>query len=80
MFSKLKVNEYTCVFKAIQCLKLTVSHPDDRIFIGVVSDVSVVLRETTLTIQILLRQAQQFEKEIESVVSLSTTEITEIKR
>ena len=48
--------------------------PEDRIFNHVISDISVVLRETTLTI------SDSIESEIVRAVFLSTTEITEIIR
>ena len=50
---------------------------EDRIFNRVISDISVVLRETTLTISDSIQTGSPVEKEIVRVVSLTTTEITE---
>ena len=56
-----------------------VSHPKDMIFFNrVISDISVVLRETTHTISDSIETP--VECEILGVVSLSTTEITEMTR
>ena len=60
---------------------IILSHPDpeDRIFNRVISDISVVLRETTLTISDSIEAGSAVESEIVCVVvSLSKTEITEI--
>ena len=46
--------------------------PEDRIFNRVITDISVILRETNLTI------SDSIETEIVRVVYLSLTEITEI--
>ena len=56
------------------------SDREDRIFNRVISDISVVLRETTLTISDFMVTDSPVESEIVRVVSLSTTEITEITR
>ena len=48
-------------------------------FYRVISDISVIQRETTLTISDSLRQSQQSKPNCESG-SLSTTEITDITR
>ena len=53
---------------------------DDRIFDRVISDISVVLRETSLTISNSNESVSPVEFEIVRVVSLSTTEITETIR
>ena len=50
--------------------------PKDRIFIRVISDISVVLRETTLTIPDSIETVSSVEYEI--VGSLCTTELIEI--
>ena len=57
-------------------------YPEDRIFDHVISDISVLLRETTLSLSISdsLGTVSQVESEKVRVVSLSTTEITEITR
>ena len=54
--------------------------PEDRNFYRVISDISVVLRKTTLTILDSIQTDSPVESEIVRVVSLSTTEITEITR
>ena len=53
-------------------------NPDDRIFNRVISVISVVQRETTLTITDSIETGSPLVSEIVRVVSLSTTEITEI--
>ena len=50
------------------------------IFKHVISDISVVLRETTTTTSDSFETGTPVETEIVKVVSLSTTEITEITR
>ena len=55
-----------------------VPDPEDRIFNRAISDISVVLRETTLTISYSIETGSQVETEKVRVVSLSSTEITEI--
>ena len=52
----------------------------DRISNRVISDASVVLRETTLTFSDSIETGLPVKTEIVRVVSLSTTEITEITR
>ena len=59
---------------------LKVSHPEDGIFNRVISDASVAVRKTTLTISDVFETCSPVENEIMRVVPLSTTEITEIKR
>ena len=54
-----------------------VPHPDDLNFNRVISDISVVLRETTLTISDFIETDSPVETEIVVVIYLSTTEITE---
>ena len=54
--------------------------PEDRIFNRVISDISVVLRETTLILPDSIETGSLVETEIVRVVSLSKTEITEISR
>ena len=56
------------------CFK--VSDPEDRTFNHVISDISIVLREATLTISDSIETVSAVESEIMRVVSLSTTEIT----
>ena len=56
------------------------SDPEDRIFNRVISDISVVPRETTLTISDCIETGSPRETEIVRVVSLSTTEIPETTR
>ena len=53
---------------------------EDRIFNRVISDISVVLRETTLTFSDSIEAGLPVEYEIARVVSLSSTEITDITR
>ena len=61
---------------------LTYPDPQDRIFNRVISDISVMLRETTLTFSdsIGTVSSSPVETGIVRVVSHSTTEITEITR
>ena len=54
--------------------------PEDRVFNRVISDISVVQRETTLTISDSIETASLVGSEILRVVSPSTTKITEITR
>ena len=63
-------------------LKVLLRHPDpeDRIFNRFISDISIVLRETTLTISGSIETVSPVESERVRVVSLSSTEITEITR
>ena len=56
------------------------SFSEDQIFNHVISDISLVLRETTLTTSDSIETGSPIETEIVRVVSLSTTEITEITR
>ena len=58
------------------------SYPDseDRIFNRVITDISVVLKETTLTISDSIETGSPVETKIVRVVSLKTTEIIEITR
>ena len=53
---------------------------EDRIFNRVISDISVVLKKTTVTISDSIETGASVDSEIVRVVSLSTTEITEITR
>ena len=57
-------------------------YPDleDRVFNRVISDISVVLGETTLTISDSVETGSPVESEIVRVVSLRTAELTEITR
>ena len=59
---------------------LRYSDPEDRMFDRIIYDVSIVLRETTLTISDSIVTGTPVESEIERVVSLSTTKISEITR
>ena len=60
--------------------KVKVSYPEDKIFNGVISEFTVALRETTFTISHSIETGSPVKTEIERVVSLSTTEISEIIR
>ena len=60
--------------------KLRYPDPEDRIFNRVISDISVVKREITLTISDTIEIVSPGESEMGTVVSLSTTEISEITR
>ena len=55
-------------------------NPEDQLFNCVISDISVVLRETTLTISYSIDKGSIVETEIARVVCLGTTKITEITR
>ena len=55
-------------------------YPGDRLFKSCISVISVILRETTLTISDWTGEPVSMESEIVRVVSLSTTEISEITR
>ena len=61
---------------------VTSRYPDpvDRIYNRVISDISVVLRENTLTISDSIKTGLLVETEVVRVVSLTTTDITEITR
>ena len=59
---------------------LKYSDPEDRIFNRVISDISVVLRETILTISDSVETGSPVKTEMVKGVSFSTTEITEITR
>ena len=61
-------------------LLLKVSNPEERISNRVISDISVVLRETTLTISDSIETVPPVESEIVRVVYLSTTKISEMTR
>ena len=63
-------------------VKCHLRHPDseDRMLNSIISDISIVQRETTLTISDSIETGSNVETEIVRVVSLSTTEITEITR
>ena len=61
-------------------MALRYSNPEKRSFNRVISDNSVVLRETTLTISDSVEASSPVESEIVRVGSLGTTEITEITR
>ena len=55
--------------------------PEDLLFLDhVISDISVVLRETSFTISASTGKLVSVESAIERVVSLSTIEISEITR
>ena len=56
------------------------SDPEDRIFNRVISDISVVPRETTLTISYSIKTGSPVKSEIVRKVSLCTAEITETTR
>ena len=60
--------------------KLRYTDPEDRIFNRAISDISVVLRDTTLTISGFIETGLPVESGIVTAVSLSTTEISEITR
>ena len=53
---------------------------EDRIFNRIISDISVVHMETSLTISDSIETGKPIETEIVKVVFISTTEITEITR
>ena len=55
-------------------------NPEDRIFNRAISDSSVVQRETTLAISDSIYTGSPVEIEIVRVVSLCTTELSEITR
>ena len=59
---------------------LRYSYPEDRIFNRVISDISVVQRETTLTTSDSIEASSPVKSEIVRVVSFNTMEITEITR
>ena len=61
-------------------VEFKVSIPEDRIFNRVISNISVVLRETTLTITDSIGTGSPVESEIVRVVFPSTTEMAEITR
>ena len=69
-------------------MMVKISHPEDRFFFffffqslnRVISDMSVVLRESTLTISDSIETVSPVEPGIVRVVSVSTTEITQITR
>ena len=65
-------------FPLISCFEIKVSYPSDRILYSTISDISVVVRETTFTISDSIEIASPVEYEIARVISLCTTEITEI--
>ena len=65
--------------KSLETTTFKVSRPENRIFNRVISDISAVSREATLTSDSIERDSQ-VETEIVRVVFLSTTEITEITR
>ena len=65
--------------RQIKCC-LRYSYPEDRIFNRVISDISIVVRETTLTISDSPKTVSPIKSEIVRVVSLSTKKITEIKK
>ena len=54
--------------------------PDDIIFNRVISDISVVVRENTITISDSIEIGSPGESEMVRMLSRSTTEITEITR
>ena len=57
-----------------------VSDPEDRIFNRVISDISIVLTETTLSISDSIETISSVESEMVRVVSSSTTAIVETSR
>ena len=70
----------TCHNVASRKSAVRYSDPKDRIFNRVISDISVVLWETTLTVSDSVKTVSPVKSEIVRVVSLSTTEITETTR
>ena len=72
----------TCERKFYLMIRSTLRHSDleGRIFNLVISDISVVSRETTLTIYDYIETGSPVESKLVRVVALSITEITEIKR
>ena len=54
--------------------------PEDRIFYPVISDISVALRETTLTISDSIETDSPVETELVRVDALGTTKMTNISR
>ena len=60
--------------------KVKFADPEDRIFNRFISDISVVLREIIVTFSDSIETDSPVKTEIIRVVSLSTTEITEITR
>ena len=66
--------------KSKQKPNLTYLYPEDRIFNRVIWDISVVVRETTLTISDSTETVSPVKSQIVRVASLDTTEITEITR
>ena len=65
---------------SLYCRQLRYPHLGDQIFNCVISDISVVQRETTLTISDSIVKGLPVESKILRVVSLSTIEIKEITR
>ena len=55
-------------------------YTEDRIFDRVISDICVILREATITISDSTETESQVETDKVRVVSLTKTEITEIRR
>ena len=55
-------------------------YPEDRIFNRLILDISFVLRENTLTFSDSIETLSPVEFVLVRVVSLSTTEVTEITR
>ena len=63
-----------------ECFEICLRYldPEDRIFNRIISDISIELRETTLTISDSNETRSPVETEIVGVVPISTTDITEI--
>ena len=57
-----------------------VSDPQGWIFSRVISDISIVLRETILTVSSFIETGSSLESDIVRVVSLGKMEVTEIAR
>ena len=64
----------------IKRIILRCSDCEDRIFNRVISDISFLLKEISLTSSDWIETGSQVESEIVRVVSPSTTEITKVKR
>ena len=76
---------HTCAKRSICALRnfssfFNVFDPEDQNFNCVVSDISALLRETTLTISVSNETGSPVKFKIVRVVSLSTTELSEITR
>ena len=67
---------YFFIYLFLEAFKLRYSNPEDQIFNRVISDISAVLRETTLTISDYIETGSPVESEIVRLFSRSTVEIT----